>query len=167
MYGPAGDFSESESRLVCHSTHRERRGERFSRLARGWNYGERLFDVSRTTVLPWVCWLFDVSFRTMVQKSLLSRRVDSRMVERLFLFPTKVFSFFFFLLYIKINRRIAGTDGFIRVGNCQATSMRRKSMYLRHRSIYSGLCFTAVVSSFSSSLCFRASFNGGLYLGKE
>lgn len=71
----------------------------------------------------------------MVQKSLLSRRVDSRMVERLFLSPTKVFSFFFFLLYIKINRRVAGTDEFIRVvGNCQATSMRRKSMYLRHRS---------------------------------
>lgn len=84
-----------------------------------------------------------------------------------FFCPLRRFFLFFFLLYIKINRRIAGTDGFIRVGNCQATSMRRKSMYLRHRSIYSGLCFTAVVSSFSSSLCFRASFNGGLYLGKE
>lgn len=43
------------------------------------------------------------------------------MVERLFLSPTKVFSFFFFLLYIKINRRVAGKDEFVRVGNCQAT----------------------------------------------
>lgn len=52
-----------------------------------------------------------------------------------FFCPLRRFFLFFFLLYIKINRRVAGTDEFIRVvGNCQATSMRRKSMYLRHRS---------------------------------